>query len=91
MLAFALVHVELDGVAVGAVKSFVAIEDDLHEIIAGWNVVEMANGITEGRVVDGDGLARLELVDVEAEDHLRLGREVDLHARLGAGVVGEEE
>ena len=35
MLAFALVHVELDGVAVGAMEGFVAIQDDLHEVFAG--------------------------------------------------------
>ena len=70
MLAFALIHVELDGVAVGAMKGFVAIEDDLHVVFAGFYVVEKADGVTEGGVVDGGGLAGFEIVNVEAEDHL---------------------
>ena len=53
--------------------------------------MEIADGITEGGVVDGDGLAGLKLIDVDAEDHLRVRREPDLHARLCAGVVGEEQ
>ena len=88
MLTFALVHVELNGVTVGAMKGFIAIEHHLREIFPGGNVVEIANRITEGGVVDGRGLAGLQLIDIDAEDHLRFRREANLHARLGAGVVG---
>ena len=91
MLAFALIHVELDGVAVGATESFVAVQDDLHVVFAGLDVVEIADGVTEGGVIDGDGLAGLKLVDVDAEDHLGTGGQRDLHPRLFAGVVGEKE
>jgi len=60
----------------------------LNEIFARGNVVEIANGITEGGVVDGRGLTWLQLIDIDAEDHLRFRRETNLHARLGAGVIG---
>ena len=50
--------------------------------------MEIPDRITEGGVVDGRGLARLQLIDIDAEDHLRFRREADLHARLGAGVIG---
>ena len=88
MLAFALIHVEFDGVTIGAMEGLIAIEHHLHEIFAGRNVVEIADWITEGGVVDGRGLARLQLIDIDAEDHLRFRREANLHARLGAGVIG---
>ena len=90
MLALALVHVELDGVAIGAVEGFVTIEDHLEVVIAWRNVVEVADRIAEGGVVDRDALARLELLDIDAEDHLRFRREADLQARLGAGIVREQ-
>lgn len=88
MLAFALIHVEFDGVTIGAMEGLIAIEHHLHEIFAGRNVVEIADWITEGGVVDGRGLARLQLIDIDTEDHLRFRREANLHARLGAGVIG---
>ena len=88
MLPFALVHVQFDGVTVGAMEGFIAIEDHLHEIFARRNVVEIADRITKGGVVDGRGLAWLQLIDIDAEDHLRRRREANLHARLGAGVIG---
>ncbi len=91
MLAFALVHMELDGVAVGAVEGFVAIEDDLYVVFAGLYVVEVADGVAEGGVVNRGGLAWLEVVDIEAEDHLGARGERDLHARLIAGVIGEDK
>ena len=88
MLAFALIHVEFDGVTVGAMERFIAIEHYLHEIFAGRNVVEIADRITEGGIVDDRGLAGLQLIDIDAEDHLRRRREANLHARLGTGVIG---
>jgi len=88
VLSFALVHVEFDGVTVGAMERFIAIKDHLHEIFARRNVVEIPDRITEGGVVDGRGLARLQLIDIDAEGHLRFRREANLHAWLGAGVVG---
>jgi hypothetical protein len=91
VLAFALVHVELDGVAVGAMEGFVTVEDDLHVVFAGLDVVEVADGVAEGGVVDCGGLAGLKIVDVDAEDHLGARGERDLHARLFGGIVGEDE
>jgi hypothetical protein len=91
MLAFSAIHGELDGVAVGAVEGLVAVQDDLDVVVAGRDVVEIADGVAKGGVVDGDGLARLELVEVEAEDHLGAGGEVDLHPGLGGGIGGKQE
>ena len=87
MLAFTLVHVEFYGVAVGAMEGFVAIEDDLDEIVAWRDVMEVADRVAEGGVIDSGGLTGLELVHVDAEDYLRFRGQADLHAGLGGGVV----
>ncbi len=72
-------------------ERFVAIQNDLHVVFAGLHIVEIANGITEGGIVDRGGLTGLQAIDIDAEDHLRARRERDLHARFFAGVVGEDE
>jgi len=87
VLAFAFVHGELDGVAVGAVEGGVFVEDGLDPIVAGGESAEIGGGIAES-VVGNDGvLARGESVDVNAEDLLGFYFEFeDLVA--GLGVVG---
>ena len=87
MLALALIHVELYGVAVGAVEGFVAIEDDLDKIVARRDVMEVADRIAVRAVIDNAGLAGLELVHVETEYYLRFWGQADLHAGFGGGVV----
>ena len=91
VLAFPAVHGKYYGLAVGAVKGFVFVQDDLDEIVAGGNVVEVADGIAESGFVEGDGLAGLERVHIEAEDHLRAHRVADLQARFGGGIGGEDQ
>ena len=51
MLAFAAIHGEFHGVAVGAAKSFVSVEKCLDEVFAAFEVVEISNGIAEGACV----------------------------------------
>jgi len=54
--------------------------------------VEIADGIAEGVCVgDGDGLAGLHLVHVNAEDDLGFVGEADLVAWFRGGIGGEQE
>ncbi len=48
MLAFAFVGRKFQGVAVGEVERLVDIEDGLHPVVAGGDVVEAFGGIAEG-------------------------------------------
>ena len=91
MLAFALIHMELDCLSVSAMEGLVFIEDGLNEVIASGDGAEAADGITECSAVDGNGLARLPSVNVHPEDDLSAGCVVDLIARLVAGIGGENE
>ena len=91
VLAFATIGSELDGFAVAAMESLVNVEDSLHSVVAGRNVLERPDGITGSGVPDGDSLTRLQPVHSNAKDQLRPPRIVNLHARLGAGIVGEQE
>ena len=72
VLAFAFVHGELDGVAVGAIEGGVFAEDGLDPIIAGGNIAEIGGGVAEGVVVDEGGLIGGEGVNVDAENLLRV-------------------
>jgi hypothetical protein len=92
VLAFAFVGREFEGVAVCEVKRFVNIEDGLHPVVAGGDVVEAFGRIAErGGVNDGGG-SRVERFDVDAEYLLGVGRhEADLEARFLFVVVGDQE
>ena len=76
--------------AIGAMEGFVFVQDYLDEIIAGGDVVEVADGVAEGGVVEGDGLVGLYGVNIEAEDHLGAHGVADLQARFGGGIGGED-
>ena len=70
VLAFAFVHGELYGVAVGAVEGGVFVEDALHPVVAGGEIAKIGGGVAE-RVIGDDGvLAGGEGVDVGAENLL---------------------
>lgn len=87
VLAFAFVHGELDGVAVGAVEGGVLVEDGLNPIVAGGEGAEIGGGIAESVVGDDGVLAGGESVDVNAED--LLGFYFDFEDLVaGLGVVG---
>jgi hypothetical protein len=84
VLAFAFVHGELDGVAVGAMEGGVFVEDALDPVIAGGDVAKICGGIAESVVVNEGGLAGGEGVDVRTENLLRFYFDFeDLVARLG--------
>ena len=91
VLPLALIHVQLHGMTVAAVKGFVAIEDRLREIFTRGNIAEIANGVAECGIVHRHRFARSQRIDVQTEYHLRLVRNADLHARLGAAVCGKQQ
>ena len=68
MLAFALVHVQLHGLAVAAVEGLVFVEHDLDEVVAGGKVFEAADGISPGGIVELRGPAGLPSIDGEAKE-----------------------
>jgi hypothetical protein len=70
MLAFAAVHRQLHGVAIGSMEGFVFVENDLEEIVAHRNIVEKTQGVAIGRVIENDGLPGLESINIEAEKQL---------------------
>ncbi len=70
VLAFAFVHGELDGVAVGAVEGGVFVEDGLNPIVAGGEIAETGDGVAESVVGDDGVLAGGEGVNVHAENLL---------------------
>ena len=91
VLAFAAIHGQLHGVAVGAVESLVAMQHGLHVILSRRHVAQTADGIAVGGIIHHYGLARLHAVNVHAEHHLGADGVVDLHARLGGRVSSKEE
>src|SRR5580700_9991012 len=72
VLAFAFVHGELYGVAVGAVEGGVFVENALDPIVAGGKIPEIGGGVAEGVIGDDSVLAGGEGVDVGAENLLGL-------------------
>ena len=93
VLSFALVHRHLDRVAVRAVERLVAVEQRLHVVVARRDVLQAARRPADDRVVDDRILARLEAVDVDAENRPRAVGAVliRLRLRLRLAVVGDEE
>ena len=93
VLSLALVHRHLDRVAVAAVERLVAIDQRLDEIVARRDVAQAARRPPHHLVVDDEIRARLEAVDVDAEDRLRAVGAVliRLRPRLRLAIVGDEE
>lgn len=92
MLPLASIHREFDGMAIGAMKGFVAVQDCLNIVFAGRDVAEVAGWIAVGIVVgDDNGLARSEPVDVNPEHQLCVDGKTDLHARLLRWIGREQD
>jgi hypothetical protein len=73
VLAFAFVHGELHGVAVGSVEGGVLVEDALDPIVSGREVVKTGGRVTESVVSDDGVLSGGQGLDVCAENLLGLG------------------
>ena len=80
VLPFPLVVVHPHGVAVGALELGVDVDERLHEVVAGRQVLQARHRRAQiGRVDDG-GLSRRQVLDVAAEE--RRAGAADLQARL---------
>ena len=85
LLALATIHRQPDRVAV-ALKGLVAVEHDLHAIRAGRHLAQAIAGIAEHARIDHLRRRRRPVLDVDAEQLLRLRAVVHLHPRLfGSG------
>ncbi len=91
MLALALIHVQLDRLAVGAMEGFVLVEHGLDGVLTGRYILQAANRIAPGCRIHLRGLTRLPSIHGKAEDHLRARCIVDLVARFVAGIGGKHQ
>ena len=88
VLAFALIHGQLERAAVGAMERLVDVEHRLDGILARRDAVERLARIAECGAVDGDGAGA---VHVRAEHLLGFETFADLVARLALGVGGDDQ
>jgi len=89
VLAFPLVHVGPDSVAIGAVEFGVEVDDGLDVVVAGGNVFERVGGIAGSGAIDDGGATGGESIDVNAEERCAAVPGADLADGLGRGVAGE--
>ena len=85
-LTLPLVRVELDGMPVRPVERRVDVEQPLDEVVAGADVRQPGDRITESRGADGGPPGRLPSLDVRPEERRRtvlLSVLAELEARLG--------
>src|SRR2546425_1499788 len=90
LLAFPLVHVGPDGVAVGAVKLCVDVKHRLDVIVPGGNFLQAAERISERARVDRGGFTRLQMVHVQAEQRRGVSPEARLEPGLGTALPGDD-
>ena len=83
VLAFAFVHGELYGVAVGAVEGRVFVEDALYPIIADREIAKIGGRVAESVIGDDGVLAGGESIDVGAKNLLGVHFYLE---NLGAGL-----
>jgi hypothetical protein len=87
LLALAAVHRHLDGVTVTALERLVLVDQRLHRIRAGRNVVDALEREAERRAIERRRGSGPEAVDIDAEDQLAADAVVDLKARLARARV----
>src|SRR5580693_10562428 len=91
VLAFAFVHGEFYGVAVGAMEGGVFVEDALDPVVARGELVKIGGGVAQRVGGDDRVLAGGQGVDIGTEDLLGLGFFFeDLRARLGVFFCGDD-
>ncbi len=88
-LAFPLIVVHPEYVAVGAAKLGVDVDHRLHEVVARWNLRETGDGRAEVSSVDDRGLSRREPIDVATEE--RHTRAADLQPGLALVVPRDHD
>jgi hypothetical protein len=84
-LAFAHVGRQFDDVAIGAMKSFIDVEDGLDVVIAGWELFERDERITEGGGIDHGWGTGFPGINIQTKE---LRAEGFLLAQLKAGLAG---
>ena len=87
LLPFTPVHRHLDRVAIAAAEGFVLVQQRLHRIRAGWNVVDALERKPERRLVERGRGTRLPRLDVDAEDQLAGRAGVDLKPGLAGALI----
>ena len=80
----------IDGMAIGAVKGFVPVEQGLHLVGGGRDVVRTFDRITRHRGVESNRGAGCEALDVDPEDLDRLHPRSNLESGLGLVPGGVE-
>ncbi len=92
VLPFALVHRHLHRMTIAAGEGFVTIDERLHEVVAGGNVLDASRRPSNHGFVDRDALVRTQSIHIHAEDRPRAVRAVlvALKPRLRLVVVGDE-
>src|SRR5579884_422634 len=91
LLAFAVVHVQLQHVAVGAMERLINIENRLDRILARRKIGQGAQWGAGGAGLHADHLARLPAIDIAAEDLLRFDTVSHLKPRLAVRLFRDDD
>src|SRR4051812_37337604 len=82
---------QLDRLAVAAMKGFVSVQNGLYGVLARRNVPEAPDGIALCCGVYKHRLRSGPAIDRDAKNQLRARRVINLKARLGTGVCREKK
>ena len=88
LLALAAIHRQLDGVAGGQAERLVLVQQRLHRVLAGRQLAQRLERVAEHAGVERPLVARLQPLDVDAEDlRRRQARGAHLEPRLAGAVL----
>ncbi len=82
LLSLPMIHVDPDGVAVGAVDLCVDIDESLRVVIACRNAFETLDGVAKGCSIERRGLPRFQIRDIAAENQGRRAPRTSLEPRF---------
>src|SRR5206468_12939992 len=91
LLALPLVHVGPDHVAVGAVEFRVEARQRLNVIVAGGDLLQTAQGISERARIDHGALPWSQLADVHPVERRGVSPSAGLQSRLGIVPSGDDD